>query len=38
MKNRAINEEYKGNTHGKNKKWSVVWVRVNTEKDNNIYI
>lgn len=38
MKNRTINEEYKGNTYGKIKKWSVVWVRANTEKDNVRYI
>lgn len=36
MKNRTINEKYKGSTYGKIKKCSVVWVRVNTEKDNNI--
>lgn len=31
MKNRTINEKYKGNTYGKIKKWSVMWVRVNTK-------
>lgn len=36
VENRTINEKYKGNTYGKIKKRSVVWVRVITEKDNNV--
>lgn len=36
MKNRTINEKYKGNAYGKNDKWSVVWVRAITEKENNV--